>query len=315
MKAPPTNHRPLAASESERDDRGRSLAALRKGVPPDEQERPSPTRWQHPVGRVVIALLGLAGIVTWIVLSGQTLASVVTPLIGILVFRFVTRDLRRAKFSAALVAHDRCGSCRSPLDTLAPDPDGLLTCPKCGAAWYADRVVFPGHGEDYIRDFATLHRLSPPAAADDRGLWTDFYALWPPPHGAVTPETRSAMRREVKRIALRCLARAAIAFTALMTAFALAALLRTTPDTEAPDDSWLLPVIVGGLISLVIGVVYKDPRIAMRETMLRHGLCPNCCTQIQDVAPARDGRICCPRCKRAWDTERVGTPTPVHTPA
>jgi hypothetical protein len=35
----------------------------------------------------------------------------------------------------ALARHGFCGCCAKPIADLPPDPDGLITCPACGAAW------------------------------------------------------------------------------------------------------------------------------------------------------------------------------------
>ena len=77
-----------------------------------------------------------------------------SPLVGMAVFwiglaslfavlRLLTRRTHGYTLSSTAVSCGICGSCGYSLGQLAPEGDGCLKCPECGAAWKAHRVTRP----------------------------------------------------------------------------------------------------------------------------------------------------------------------------
>lgn len=94
-----------------------------------------------PVLFLVIAGFVLANIALGLVAGARWWTWGLLAVLGIFLFRAATYRYRiprvgRESVIAAMLAERRCASCAYDLSATAPDPDGLATCPECGAAWH-----------------------------------------------------------------------------------------------------------------------------------------------------------------------------------
>jgi hypothetical protein len=76
--------------------------------------------------------LGIAGVAPRLAF-GLTCMVVAAIPFGLLMNRFQSRHAPAA--AREFLLDGLCPCCAYDLTTLAPDPDGLVTCPECGAAW------------------------------------------------------------------------------------------------------------------------------------------------------------------------------------
>jgi hypothetical protein len=200
------------------DDRGREVEPLRPSsaadLPKDSPQAQLVRRLAcndftiagpQAVGAAILFFIGYVvamGVVNWLSLPdwvGSTIGYALFAAGGIMAnWLFWTGSAKQIAMTA--VRRGLCGSCGYSLEALAPEPDGCLLCPECGAAWRQGRVTRPHWKVPFIEReekrawwrFPPVHRL----AADDRGGFADVLDLGLTRVVGITLDEREAIRRD-----------------------------------------------------------------------------------------------------------------------
>lgn len=220
------------------------------------------------------------------------------------------RTLSYRATGAYFLRYARCGSCRTRLPD-APDPDGLHTCEKCGAAWHPDRFI---DRDSPLTSDTILLRLSGAPQHPALGLDLDD-------RGCPLPKLANAFPRELNyrlmggrwgahRAAMREIdagTRAIEVFSGAVVMGALA--LAITRDGGGDIRVW--GAIFGaflaiGAIGTLIGPTYITREA--RRRAVEEGLCGGCGADLTHHRPMFDACVMCPACGRAWKADRIKVP-------
>lgn len=209
-----------------------------------------------------------------------------------------------SSLAACLAAHGLCGACGYDLHTVAPEPDGCVVCPECGAAWHSDRFVLQDVDPRPSIPLAALaargHSPAAPGSTDDRGVPMRRRWGWPP----VWPLNDSPAHRELETFATTAMRRfhgRVLPIAALAWALVLLLIVRNSSplDTLEIGISTVVTFLIAAIVCFAVSRIYRD-RIMLREVR-RMGLCPNCGRTLPAGSPPTfDGCTVCPGCRLAW---------------
>ncbi len=246
---------------------------------------------------------------------------------GLVAVVVISRSDARRQFSrqlsATAVAEGICGSCAYSLQSLAPEADGCVVCPECGAAWRRERITRP-HWESgrpraapqpawWWRFITATPPESQRLAPDDRGrfvaiLDSRLLALPSARRRDMGPELVRSIRRRVREIGLAARTLVAIPLF-LLAALCLWGLI--TAVQEAKEPLWIaLTAGLAGLFSLagagvLVGHRFIHPRAAA-GAIWEFRFCAACAQPLAGLMPEADGCVTCPGCGAGW---RAAPPT------
>lgn len=286
-----------------------------------ESRRNTPDRVVLMVSLTIGVLVGNAVLMTtlisWYRLRGSGLA--VLSLLGLiavanLMLRCYVRRGAMASLARTAVAEGACGSCAFSLRGAPQEPDGMIVCPECGAAWRAERVVAPYWDRPA---FPVLRRrflawITPGVrnpgllfAPDDRGRYVQcpdsrLMRVRPALLDGVPPEERRELRRAMRRVGrwrrvLLLLALSWIPGTLFYGWWEL---------YQAEGIGVWIHLAVTVPIALVVlaipaGSAFGGPHGTSRVTA-RRGRCGSCLESLDGAPVDSENRRICRRCGAAW---------------
>lgn len=229
--------------------------------------------------------------------------------------------LRERLTTASLLRAGRCAGCGFGLRGLE-GPEGLVTCPECGAAWHCDRWRIEHDATDSLATRAIRYDFRMQNAADqvdDRGALLDA-PMTPRPRwlkGAMadksSPPTHLAPFLAARRAAMRqVISWVAIPLVLFLFAGVAIAITATT------DLSAYLPVLIAfflgfGIIIIVVMKHVGRAHVDVRTLALTHAVCPACGGSIDPAVPRDfDGCIMCKCCASAWRYDELRKPAARH---
>lgn len=230
---------------------------------------------------------------------------------------------------AAFLREGRCPCCGYVIAGSRPEPDGLIACPECSAAWKPDRIGPADEGPAQVRQYrAALHKPTPLqrlldpiriplVIADQRGQAVHIIdpllrRIGPAAADHIGLAKVQRIRTQVRRVN-RNRRFTALLGAAWMVFFAVMML-------RAPfSGGSMLDVLFGIgkfalfawlLWSALIGawnVFFSDRALSGQRTanvLLNNLICPGCCEPLDDVTPDGQSVCQCPTCHAVWHVPR-----------
>ena len=249
-------------------------------------------------------------------------------LLGVLVatpaaMNYFTRETGERRFrrelAASYVAEGICASCAYSLKGLPDEPDGCVTCPECGAAWRAERIVAPTWDDDGptlprgpvapARWLRWEESAASRTTGDAQGRLVPIadvrLALWEPERRAeIGPERLAALRRKLWRMGLTWRAMVLIASLIPLSAvasFAIMWIRGTMRPGTLELAAMALATIIGAMVLLagLLGSRFASVERVARE-IAREGLCPTCGESLPNGRAIGNERIVCLACAATW---------------
>jgi len=249
-------------------------------------------------------------------------------LLGVLVatpaaVNYFTRETGERKYrrelAASYVAEGICASCGYSLKGLPDESDGCVTCPECGAAWRAQRIVAPTWEDDAptlprgpvapMRWLRWQESGATRTAGDAQGRLvpiTDVrLSLWSADRrAALGAERVASLRRRLWRMGLTwrtmVLIAALIPFSAALT-FAVMWIRGTMRPGALELAAMILAALIGATLLLIglLGNRFVSLKRLARELTREH-LCPTCGTPLADARTLDDSLVVCAGCAATW---------------
>lgn len=270
----------------------------------------------------IAVFIALVCIPTFLWLFGGSRGSVLLALsaLAVLAHKWFERRLKverlRHGVGSTIVAHGFCARCAYSLKGLDAQPDGVIVCPECGAAWIAARITRPhwtGVKPPIAEAPPLLPRLifiRPPLVNDARGVLVRRIDSW---LLSVWPDRRQAMGRErVQRLrrALRSRGRwlrwTAAAFLAAAAVWVLTQFTRL----DGVDEQWRR-LVATGIVALALLPACASlvallgetgiPSSHFARTAAAEGVCAACAGEL-GPADAGGYRVCI-ACGATWREE------------
>jgi hypothetical protein len=258
--------------------------------------------WQLAVIGAFIAFLGIRN--GW--LSGGFSPWVFAG-VPVLLISFIAMNRKPQPLPGLLAAHRRCGACAYNLHETAPEQDGCVVCPECGAAWHRDRFTLAekdAAADAFVAKIVAWSTTS--YTFDDRGVPTIEPTHWPTrwfrketaPHG-ISSELRRYHEQSWARGARIGVYVGAAMWVLSMSMFMI---------SQHQERSFVgMAIVVGILLGVLAVVVWKVVsqevlRRRMRGAVIdRFGVCLACGDTLPaDAPPTFDGCVACRACGRAW---------------
>jgi hypothetical protein len=226
--------------------------------------------------------------------------------LGVVVWIVMCRKPPRLPLPGLLAAHRRCGACAYNLHETAPEQDGCVVCPECGAAWHQDRFTLA------VRDAAADSYVAKVVAwpmpyrytLDDRGVPTKESTRWPT-RWFRKESAPNGVSEDLRQCHQQCWTRSAIigAYAAVATwvvSMSITLILLGRSYVEVVALSCILVFVVAVLVLKVVSQIVLGRRMR-RAVIDRFGVCLACGDALPaDVPPTFDGCVACRACGRAW---------------
>ncbi len=263
-------------------------------------------------------------------LSVQGLTRIGWLVLVIVTTTSITRRVIRRRIAphiaATLVAESFCGGCAYGLGTLAADPQGIVTCPECGAGWRKSRMIASAGTAADTTPSMPIHRRwigrrRPVVGPDDRGrlvpiLDTRLRTLTRPRRDVLGPTRVASLVRATRRTARWQRLVGLLALLVVASPFAAVAIMSMTDGTPRSrlTSELFVPLTIAGFIVFLGILVWRSelgtsPR-NLTSAFRARAACPSCAEDLTPVAPGPDGLTQCPVCSAAW---RIGPPGPRST--
>lgn len=221
-----------------------------------------------------------------------------------------------ARLRATLLREGRCPSCAYPINSLAAEPDGCITCPECSAAWRAAEVGAPVQAG--IAPAVAAPPISGRAAvpdARDRAVSLRHPLLLDLDHQRVAElETdrlvrlRLAVRRRTRRAKLIGIFGGLLAW--IFTGGAQLLLVVVAPagpmpfGIGQPNPIFVLMALFftaacGIFIYRVLTYRSRTTAVPAARVLIADRLCPSCAGGLAPD-PAEPALLLCSTCRAAW---------------
>lgn len=287
-------------------------------------ERPEPRCLGLTLSSLVTLFMLLSVLVATLLIALTTIdtgATVLTTIILFLSFAVAHSHYRNrgTTFLIAMsaAAEGLCASCAFSLEGLSADQGGLLTCPECGHAWNALRIVRP-HWEpdpaglipkrDPRLDLRHNLRLTFTSRfiSDDCGRLVRAHTSY---LLSLDPEIR-AQRTDAEwkgmRLAIRCNGRyRRIFMSVLLITVTMIGVVRWSLPAMGEDVGEFVSSLVVLAFPLTGGVLaYLGDGWVGQRRMARvlnsEGLCGGCCNELTRCPANANGMRVCDRCRSSW---------------
>lgn len=279
----------------------------------------------------ILVVFVMSGVISGIMLPVLRLSGSGAELlvfIGLVVLAHLTvrKYVRRGtlnQLARTAVAEGVCGSCAFPLQSVpVSEEDACMTCPECGAAWLADRIVEPfweRRAVDRLRGgfwLALMPGVLPKHslfAPDDRGRFvqTPDSRLRRVPkvvRSAIPCVELKAIRRSTRRVG--AIGRYVLTFV-LLVLFPGSGIWGVWSATRNEDIQlmWFLIVVIAivatPILLLPFGAAFSTPHRTSRA-IVRHGRCGCCLSPLDTARRDANARSICAECGSAWLDPKPG---------
>jgi hypothetical protein len=237
----------------------------------------------------------------------------------------VVRKLGPA-FAYTYVSNGFCGQCGYKLEGLAPERDGCIRCPECGAAWAKERVTWPSwvHGPlkpppraSFLKRILsgvplTRERWTP----DDRGALrcvvdSRLYGWGDAAHKRLIESERRELVGQIRRLGR--IGRIVLSMPFFLIAATLVVVMAyhlLPPHADMAILFIFFPIVIFALggYALNLGHTFLSWGKAARLICDR-GLCPCCAEDLRANPHDGSGLTVCPGCGGSWRIACTPIPT------